>query len=387
MKQYLKKRRWKFFLILGAVVISIFSLLYTSRLSKELSSEVHKRMKIWSLAYNKLANDQYTSDDFELILEIITTNTNIPVILTDIEGNVVEHRNIDVPADKQEKHLQKVLSKMKKEREPVIISLGDDDKQYLYYSESLLISKLQWFPVVQLFIVFVFMIIAYTAFSTARRWEQDHVWVGMARETAHQLGTPTSSLLGWMDILELKQCDTKYINEMRFDIKRLLTITARFSKIGSKPELENEKIIEVVEQMIEYLRNRSSKLVTFSIKNDIQNDFEIKMCRPLFEWVIENICKNAIDAMEGEGAIDVHIFEQKEKLIIDISDTGKGIARNLQKSVFKPGYSTKPKGWGLGLTLAKRIVEQYHNGKLFIPSSTTKKGTTFRILIPLVGNE
>ena len=384
MKLYLKKRWWKIFLILGATVISIFSLLYTSQLSKDLKSEVNKRMKIWSLAYNKLAYDQNTSNDFELILEIITTNTTIPVILTDKDGRVVEHRNIKLPADNHEAHLQKVLYKMKKERAPIIINLGDEDNQFLYYSDSVLISELQWFPVIQLIIVFIFMIIAYTAFSAARRWEQDHVWVGMARETAHQLGTPTSSMLGWMDLIEMKNCDSEFIKEMRFDIKRLLTITARFSKIGSKPDLENEKINDVIEQMIDYLRNRSSKLVTFTIKSDISDDYEIKMCRPLFEWVIENICKNAIDAMEGEGAIDVYVSEQKEKIVIDISDTGKGIARNMHKSVFKPGYSTKPKGWGLGLSLAKRIVEQYHKGKLFIPTSAAGKGTTFRIVIPAV---
>ena len=383
MKLYLKKRWWKFFLMLGGAVISVFSLLYTSRLTSELNIEVHKRMKIWSLAYNQLTNEHNISNDYELILEIITTNTTIPVILTDKEGKVVEHRNIKLPTDNYEAKLQKVLNKMKKERDPVMIHLGDDDSQFLYYTDSILIKKLQWFPVVQLLIVFVFVIIAYTAFSTARRWEQDHVWVGMARETAHQLGTPTSSLLGWMDILEMKNGDPEFIKEMRYDIKRLMTITARFSKIGSKPDLEYEKINEVVSQMVDYLRNRSSKLVNFSIKTDVSDKFEIRMCRPLFEWVIENICKNAIDAMEGEGAISVHTFEQKEKIVIDISDTGKGISRNVQKSVFKPGYSTKPKGWGLGLSLAKRIVEQYHKGKLFIPASVHGKGTTFRIVIPI----
>ena len=381
MQIYNKKQWWKFLLILGAGSISIFSLIYTSRLSNELKLEEQKRMEIWSEAYNMLINDTGLQDDIGLILKIIENNSTIPIIVCDENGKVKEHRNISLPDHNQNEYLQKELTKMQKFCKPIIIEYGDKDNDYFYYGSSILIAKLKWFPIVQLLVVFVFMIVAYAAFSAARRWEQDRVWVGMARETAHQLGTPASSLLGWMDILEMKNTDPEYVKEMRYDIKRLLTIIARFSKIGSRPELAPEKINEVVEQMVEYLRNRTSKLVIFSIKSEKSDEAIVQMSRPLFEWVIENICKNAIDAMEGEGSIDIQIFTQKDKTGIDISDTGKGIARNKQKSIFTPGYSTKPKGWGLGLPLAQRIVEQYHKGKLSI-LTTSGKGTTFRILIP-----
>ena len=383
MQKYPKKQWWKFLLILGAGSISIFSLIYTSRLANELKLEEQKRMEVWSLAYNMLINDVNSQNDIGLILKIIEHNTTIPIILSDKNGNVKEHRNIKLPSENQDEYLKKELEQMKKSGKQILIEYSESDNDYFYYGNSILITKLQWFPIVQLLVVFVFMLVAYAAFSAARRWEQDRVWVGMARETAHQLGTPASSLLGWMDILEMKNTDPEYIKEMRYDIKRLLTIIARFSKIGSRPELIPENINEVVEQMIEYLRNRTSKLVIITLKSDISNEITVQMSRPLFEWVIENICKNAIDAMEGEGAIDIHIFTQKDKMGIDISDTGKGIARNKQKSIFKPGYSTKPKGWGLGLPLAKRIVEQYHKGKLSILTSSGK-GTTFRIIIPKI---
>jgi len=381
MQLYNKKRWWKFFLILGAVVIGTLSMLYTSRLANELKTEEQKRMELWSSAYNSLINDTLEESNYSLILEIMANNTTIPVIVSDNENQILEYRNINLPAKNQEAFLEKELDRMKKSGELITISITNEYKQYFYYSDSILITKLQWFPLVQLLVVFIFILVAYAAFSAARRWEQDQVWVGMARETAHQLGTPTSSLLAWMDILDMKEVDSDLVKEMRFDIRRLLTITSRFSKIGSRPDLAVENIEEVVEQMINYLHNRSSKLVKFSVKSDNLTNNMVNMSRPLFEWVIENICKNAIDAMEGEGSIDVHIFEQKEKIGIDIKDTGKGMSRNVQNSIFKPGFSTKSKGWGLGLTLAKRIIDQYHKGKLFILTSAPGKGTTFRILI------
>ena len=381
MQLYNKKRWWKFFLILGASIIGTLSMLYTSRLANELKTEEQKRMELWSAAYISLINDTVEGINYSLILEIIANNTTIPVIVSDSENNIVLYRNINLPSKNQDEFLEKELARMKKNSEPITISLSDEEEQYFYYSDSILITKLQWFPLIQLLVVFIFILVAYAAFSAARRWEQDQVWVGMARETAHQLGTPTSSLLAWMDILDMKEVDSDLVKEMRFDIKRLQTITSRFSKIGSRPDLAVENVEEVVEQMINYLHNRSSKLVKFSVKSDNLTNNMIQMSRPLFEWVIENICKNAIDAMEGEGSIDVHIFEQKEKIGIDIKDTGKGMTRNVQKSIFKPGFSTKSKGWGLGLTLAKRIIEQYHKGKLSVLTSTPGKGTTFRILI------
>jgi signal transduction histidine kinase len=223
------------------------------------------------------------------------------------------------------------------------------------------------------------MAIAYAAFSFSRKWEQDKVWVGLARETAHQLGTPTSSLLGWVDVLKMKNTDPELLSEMLYDVQRLQTITSRFSKIGSKPDLIPENINEVVAGMIDYLKKRSSARVVFTLDDKTTEPIVIPICRSLFEWVIENICKNAIDAMAGEGHINIFMQQVKTAVTIDISDTGKGMSKSTQKSAFKPGYSTKKRGWGLGLTLSQRIIQQYHGGNLSIITSAPGKGTTFRI--------
>ena len=234
MQLYIKKRWWKFFLILGAIIIGTLSIIYTSRLANELKTEEQKRMELWSSAYISLINDAVEGINYSLILEIMANNTTIPVIVSDSENQILEHRNLDLPAKNQEVFLEKELERMKKNSEPITISLSDEYEQYFYYSDSILITKLQWFPLIQLLVVFIFILVAYAAFSASRRWEQDQVWVGMARETAHQLGTPTSSLLAWMDILDMKEVDSDLVKEMRFDIRRLLTITSRFSKIGSQ---------------------------------------------------------------------------------------------------------------------------------------------------------
>lgn len=382
MQKYSRKKWWKILLVIGAAIISIASLYYTNRLVGELKVEEQKKMELWAEANRQLALAGSPDETMALILEILRNNTTVPVILTDDSSQIIFHRNIELPRNNQEDYLQRILDKMKRFRPPIQVDLGADEYQYIYYSDSILLVKLQWFPIVQLLVVFVFMLVAYVAFSSTRKWEQDQVWVGMARETAHQLGTPTTSLLGWMDVLQMKQTDPELVNEMRYDIRRLQTITSRFSKIGSKPELPPEDIEAVISGMIDYLRRRSSSLVSFRIQSHPLVNPIIPLSKPLFEWVIENLCKNAIDAMEGEGAIVIKLHQTKKHIVIDVADTGKGMTRAVQKTVFKPGYSTKQRGWGLGLTLSKRIVEHYHKGQISVLSSAPGKGSVFRIVLP-----
>jgi len=384
MQIYSRKRWWKISLFIGAALISIASLFYTNRLVDELKLEEQKRIELWAEANRQLTIDGTSGSSMNLILEILRNNTTVPVILTDDSSKIVFYRNINLPKNNQEDYLQLTLDKMKRLRDPIQIKLGQGEYQYIYYSDSTLLIKLQWFPIVQLFVVFVFMLVAYVAFSATRQWEQDQVWVGMARETAHQLGTPTTSLLGWMDVLQMKNIEIDLLKEMRYDIQRLQTITSRFSKIGSKPELQPTYIIDVIEGMVAYLRRRSSSLVNFKVESDNLLNPVIPLSQPLFEWVIENLCKNAIDAMEGEGNIELRLYQQKKFIVIDISDTGKGMTRAVQKTVFKPGFSTKTRGWGLGLTLSKRIVEHYHKGYISVVNSALGKGSVFRIMLPII---
>ena len=372
-------------MILGAISISLFSIFYTGWLTGELRQEEEKRMEIWAEANRLLITEGELGPSANLVLEILRINTTIPIIITDEKNNIVWHRNISIPDKDPDLYLFEAMQKMKRENKPLEYNVSEKEKQYIYFDDSLLSRELRLFPIVQLMIVFVFMAVAYLAFSVARRWEQDQVWVGMARETAHQLGTPTSSLLGWVDVLSMKDIDPALLTEMKKDIQRLQTITARFSKIGSRPNLSGENLVEVIEKMVEYLRRRSSSLVSFTLIHESVSQDLVLMSRPLFEWVIENLCKNAIDAMQGEGKITIKVSEQKDDFEIDISDTGKGMSRSVQKTAFKPGFSTKTRGWGLGLTLARRIIEQYHNGRILIADSTPGKGTTFRIIIPKKG--
>lgn len=371
-------------LFMGAAAISLFTLMYTNNLTADLKQEERNKMGLWAEANRLLTIDATPGETMALLLEIIRTNTTVPVILTDDNGQIVFHRNINLPGRKDSLPLIRALERMQNFQEPIPVKISETEWQYIYFYDSILLRQLQWFPFIQLTVVFVFMLVAYIAFSATRKWEQDQVWVGMSRETAHQLGTPTTSLLGWLDVLQLKNADAALVEEMRFDIQRLQTITSRFSKIGSKPELVQENISSVVSEMVDYLRKRSSSLVTFELTTNSLTSLKVPLNRSLFEWVIENISKNAIDAMEGEGRLTINVFSQKDEVIIDFSDTGKGMSKRVQKSVFNPGFSTKPRGWGLGLSLSKRIVEQYHGGKIAVLTSAPGKGTTFRVTLPLI---
>jgi hypothetical protein len=316
------------------------------------------------------------------ISEVVINSASSPVIITDsLQSKVVAFGNVDSVKIKDKAYLEQMISSMKSQNKPLIINLTGQEKSYVYYKDSYLLTQLKYYPFVQFFIIGLFLIAAYFLFSTSRKAEQNQVWVGMAKETAHQLGTPLSSLMAWVEILKMKNIDEETITEIEKDIQRFDTITQRFSNIGSLPKMENENLVKVIYDMVSYMKHRTSKNVTYHVNLPEDYKYFIPLNYHLFEWVIENLTKNAVDAMEGEGRIDIAITEGTDSVIIDISDTGKGIPKSKFKTVFKPGFTSKQRGWGLGLSLTKRIIEDYHNGKIFVQSSTPGKGTTFRIIL------
>ena len=314
--------------------------------------------------------------------EVVINAASIPVIITDeTKTKVVVSGNLDaVEFDSPEK-LANLIGKMRSQNDPIDIMLPDHGKCYVFYKESPVLTRLRYFPYIQFVIILVFIIVAYLLFSFARRSEQNRVWVGMSKETAHQLGTPISSLMAWTEILRASNVDASIVDEINKDVTRLDTIAQRFSKIGSVPELAPENLVEVIRDFTTYLRTRISRTVTIEFADTKYNPIILPINRYLFEWVVENLCKNAVDAMEGSGKITIEIIEGAKLVHIDITDTGKGIPPKKQKTIFKPGYTSKKRGWGLGLTLAQRIIKEYHKGKLFVKSSAVGKGTTMRITL------
>ena len=314
--------------------------------------------------------------------EVVLNSASVPVIITDSTGKKV-YQSGNIPADKLKDRswVANTLQSMASQNTPIKVDLADTGVHYIYYQDSLLLTQLKYYPVVQLGVIFVFLMIAYLLFSYARKSEQNQVWVGMAKETAHQLGTPLSSMVAWMELLKLKGLDEETIREIEKDVQRLETITDRFSKIGSAARLEKTDIVAVVHDTVGYIRSRISAKVNFDIKPGLSKQILVPLNLHLFEWVIENLCKNAVDAMEGNGNVNIEITEDVDHIHIDIADTGKGIPKSRFKTIFRPGYTSKARGWGLGLTLTKRIVENYHAGKIFVKSSTLNKGTIFRIIL------
>lgn len=381
MSIYTKKQRWKLVLLSLAVLIGAASLWYTNNLVEELSKEERKKVELWAKGTKQLVGAEDPNQDLSFILEVITNNETVPVILVDENDNIQSYRNLDALKSRKEDYLKKQLEIMRKQNEPIEIILTEGHKNFIYYKESTLLAKLFYYPFIQLGIIFLFIIIAYFAFSASRKAEQNQVWVGMAKETAHQLGTPISSLMAWVEYLKLKQSvDEAMISDVEKDIKRLETITERFSKIGSAPVLKDSNIVNVLETSVGYIKKRTSDKVKFEMHFPAE-ELLVPINIPLFEWVIENLCKNAIDAMGGAGQIDVFLENAGQEVLIDIQDTGKGIAKSKQKTIFQPGFTTKPRGWGLGLSLVKRIIEFYHAGKIYVKSSEIDKGTTFRIVL------
>jgi hypothetical protein len=316
------------------------------------------------------------------ISEVAVNSASVPVIYTDSsQTHSLAFGNLDSEKMNDSVFVLSTLQQMKAENTPIEVDLGEAAKNYIFYQESCLLTQLRYYPYVQFGVVGIFLLIAYLLFNTARRAEQDQVWLGMAKETAHQLGTPLSSILAWIEYLKLKGVDEQSLLEVREDVRRLETITERFSKIGSIPVLQKENIMEVLHKAVAYMRTRTSKSVLFSVFSSAKHDVFANLNTPLFEWVIENICRNSVDAMEGKGEIAIEVTDHLQFIYIDVTDTGKGIERSNYKTIFQPGYTTKQRGWGLGLSLVKRIVENYHGGKIFVKKSELGKGTTIRMVL------
>lgn len=379
---YFKKRRWKILLLLLAVGIGVASFFYTNWLVKKMAVEERKNVELWAEATRKLASPEISSNlDITFLVDIINRNTSIPIIIADSTDQILGDKNISFSEDRKDKVLLRELKKMKAENEPIVIVISETEKQYLYYHDSVLLENLKYYPVIQFAVVFLFILIAYLAFNSSRNAEQNQVWVGMSKETAHQLGTPISSLMAWVELLKMQKIDPNLIQEFEKDTHRLQKITERFSKIGSIPELISTDVSETIQSTVEYLRTRSSGKVKFVLDFDPLKRCDVPLNASLFTWVIENLCKNAIDAMNNSGTIQITIAEKADQVYIDVADTGKGISKAYFKTVFQPGFTTKKRGWGLGLSLAKRIVENYHKGKIFVKHSEINKGTTFRIIL------
>ena len=376
MNIYSKKQRWKILLLIAALIIAIASFWFTHNLTSKLADEERKKVELWATGMKQLAQTTNLNSDHRLILEIIENNETVPVILTDKNNKVLASRNI-----REHKSQQEIIREMKEEHDPIVIHLPGGENQYIYYKDSNLLTQLFYFPIIQLGVVGLFLLVSYYAFSSARKAEQNQVWVGMSKETAHQLGTPTSSLMANLELLKMMTEDQTIIREIEKDVDRLQKITDRFSKIGSQPVIQQENIIPILEYTIQYLKSRSPRKTVFSHNFEEVPQLFAPINKPLFEWVIENITKNAIDSMNGKGRIHFHLTGKGKQIFIDIQDEGKGIPKAKQKTIFQPGYTTKKRGWGLGLSLAKRIIESYHNGKIFVYSSELKRGTTLRIVI------
>ena len=389
------------FIIVSAIAIIIF-LIISNNLVKSLAQQEKERMNIWAEATAKLANADIDTD-VEFLLAIISQNNSIPVMVADPQFQIVEYRNFNLPDKRNEAHtpvaelsernrdflvgrLKKIggdtpLREMARSNTHFIEIQGLNSPQYIYYEDSILLKRLSFYPYVQLVVMIILALIIYFAVVYTKRAEQNRVWVGLSKETAHQLGTPISSLMAWSQYLEASGADKEVTSEIDKDVKRLSVIADRFSKIGSRPELQLEYINDVVGQSLQYMKGRISGKVDIRM-NLSANDHGVLMSKPLFEWVMENLTKNAVDAMGGSGQIDITTGRDKEKLFIEVKDTGKGIQRKNFKNVFNPGYTTKKRGWGLGLTLVKRIIDDYHGGRIYVKESEIGKGTTFSIELP-----
>lgn len=376
MKPFKNNLAYRYLFVIIAMFIAVGSLVVSHFLVADLSREETNKMKIWAEATKEAAG----SDDnvnMNLIVQILESNTTIPVILHDKKDNFYTSVNIELPPDEDQKFLEKKASSFAKRHEPIVIE-ATDFEQFLYYDDSYTLKRLQIYPYIQLGVLTIFVITSLLALLSTKRLEQDRLWVGLSKETAHQLGTPLSSLLAWLEYLRMKEVEPSIVNDMEKDVSRLQMITDRFSKIGSAPVLERRDIVALTRQTISYLEKRISKKVPFYIDFP-QEPLYANISEPLFSWVIENLTKNAVDAMSGIGQIHFILLSKDQTIYLDICDTGKGIPKSNFKTVFNTGYTTKARGWGLGLSLAKRIVQSYHKGKIYVKSSEINVGTVFRI--------
>lgn len=370
-------------------IIVLFALLfvgasawYTRRLSMQFAEVEKQRMEIWSEATRQLVlADENT--DITLYSSIIEANTTIPVYMTDADYHVILTRNVQEPSADVEAFYEKKIARLRESQTPIEVNVLPGVKQYIFYENSNLLRQLRWFPWVQMAVVLSFMALLVTYIITSYRNEQNRVWVGLSKETAHQLGTPISSLNGWLELLRTKYPDDELLPDIATDVNRLQLVAERFSRIGSSPTLVPTDMRQIVEESVSYMRTRVSNKVEIELRIDDQTPeaYIAKVDAPLMEWVTENLIKNAVDAMNGRGWIGLHLTTGGSNIILDVTDTGKGIERKRYRQVFRPGYTTKTRGWGLGLSLCKRIVEQYHRGKIFVHKSVLSKGTTFRVIL------
>ncbi len=363
--------------IFASFIIVLLILWNTYIFFQKFKEEERTKMELYASANQELNNSDLDTD-ITILMKIIDNNKNIPAILTDANGNILGSKNLDSVKSLDSLYLKKQLTLMKNQNEPIEVSYKNTQKTYVYYRNSDLLYKLKYYPLALLLILALFLTIIYMVFKSNKIAEQNKLWTGMAKETAHQIGTPLSSLLGWIEILRAEEVNEMYVEEIEKDVDRLNIIANRFSKIGSLPNLQEQDIVCETKKVFTYLKSRSSKQVQFSFSSP-DSPIKSRISVELFGWVIENLIKNAIDAMAGKGEINVDIKEASKNVIIHISDTGKGIPKSQFSNVFKPGFTTKKRGWGLGLSLSKRIVESYHKGKIFVQKSELGKGTTFEI--------
>lgn len=380
MRKYL---HWKSYLVVFALAIVGFALYYFNRVAKDMEIEEQKKVAVLVEAIRTVASTpNQTQTDITFASKVITENKTIPLIITDEDGKIGEHMNLDsarIASDPG--YLKRKYEEFKKLHIPIpydYSTAGMPGKSYLVYGDSVLLGRLRYYPLLILAIIVFFLLIVVIAISNAQRSIQNQVWVGMSKETAHQLGTPLSSIVAWTELLKENESNREWVEEMEKDVSRLQLIAERFSKIGSVPQLKEENLVSRLQAMVEYMRMRKPQKVMIDFEHD-EDDVQVLLSGPLFDWVIENLIRNALDAMEGEGRILIKLHNQPRIVTIDLSDTGKGIPKNNFKKVFAPGFSTKQRGWGLGLSLARRIIEKYHNGSIFVKSSEPGKGTTFRI--------
>ncbi len=375
-----RMRQVKILLVVMAVVMSVGSLVISHFLVRDLKREEQRKMEIWAEAMRSLNSaDEYT--DLTLVLTVLNSNSTIPVVVLDREGEVQDYRNIPLregSAEEQMRAVKRKAQSMMDAGRVIRVYLSSTDYMEICYADSLLLRRLAWWPYVQLGLVFVFVVVAIFALLSSKRAEQNKVWVGLSKETAHQLGTPISSLMAWQEMLRETYPDDELLPEMGKDVERLQRIAERFSKIGSLPELRPESLNEVLSAVTQYISRRASNRVRLTCTVP-QQPLIVPMCSSLFEWVVENLCKNAIDAMDGQGSITLTASTEGALAVVEVADTGKGIPKNKFRTVFTPGFTTKERGWGLGLSLAKRIVEEYHHGRIYVKNSEVGRGTTFRI--------
>ena len=376
---YSKKQRWKQILLLSAIFIGVGSLWYTNRLVERIEITERQKMEIWAEAV-RIVTGAGLDTELAFPFSVIENNTHIPVILTDSAGEIISHKNLDSLKSENPVYLYRQLEHAREENDSLLIHLDTEEYQLLFYRDSILLRQLIFFPYVQLGVIILFILVSYIAFSVSRKAEQNEVWTGMSKETAHQLGTPTSSLIGWVELLRQSDLDPSIIRDMQKDTSRLEKITDRFSKIGSRPAMEDTDLTTVLKESLEYMKNRGPQTIEYLL--DLPSKpIRISLNETLFEWVIENLLKNATDSIQDSGRVILHAVDVEDGVIVDVEDNGKGIAKSRFRTIFKPGYTTKKRGWGLGLSLSKRIIETYHHGKIFVFSSDPFESTIIRIML------